>query len=864
MSSNIRVFVKWKEPTVFAGEDIECTITFKNITPPNGGERSPARSPKPNGFPAGGDRQRKLPPVHSSTTRPSASRKSSFASQAPPQTVRGHRPALSLHTPSTVADRRSPADPSSGFNGSAAPGKRHERSLSILSIGTDAATEVNSDRASASRRPTRGHGRSASLQVIPGRPSPFSVVSPGHRSATHQFSPLMGGASSPPIIHEPGNELSLPSRQARRAQGSSTAPNTPALPLTTRKPSGSISHNFKFPAAPPPNIPTPEPSQSIDVTSSPRSRTPQLRGSSPRPPEEPPPNSNVESLSPVARILSGSSMTGTPRSSGEFYSMSNNSSETLASEYVAQPTARLLPRVLHQRYNSQLAPPKTQKTPETLMMGYAQVMGSFTLDGSLINQAPFEEVKRKGVVGGQGGGGVVGVERTKRDSGLFGALGWGNIGESLGGLLGSSEPSSIREMRGIASSKTVPLITTPQSILFVDLRLGPGESRSYTYSFTLPRGLPPTHKGRSIKVSYHLTIGTQRPGSSRDQQVKQVDVPFRVFGSVNSQGEILGHDLMSPYIILRDQARTSALEPSKPESNGTSSAIKKPTLTSPPNDSAYQDFLSYVDNLLDRPRENSSLGLLSPTSTIPGGNGSNSPRPSFPDAPRSMKESIDLAILRSNHISAGTNTSANRFAIARSGRRVAVLMLTRPAYRLGESIPLVIDFSDSDIPVWSAGVWLETVEKVDPAVAMRGVGSIERVTKKVYAGRSVNTLFARRVCVELSVPGSGTPEFITSGVGLEWRVRVVFVTPRLVGGGRRTGGGTGVGGDGEGDSEEEEEEEGEKWDDILEELASDDRGIVLGAVERLPAESFEVQVPVRVYGAVSGMVERGEEEGLAV
>jgi hypothetical protein len=214
--------------------------------------------------------------------------------------------------------------------------------------------------------------------------------------------------------------------------------------------------------------------------------------------------------------------------------MSNHSNETLASEYVSQPAARLLPRAFHLRQNSQLAPRPQQNLPESLMMGYAQIMGTFTLDGSLINQAPFEEVKRKGVVGGQGGGGVVGVERKTRDSGLFGALGWGNIGESLGGLLGTSEPSSIREMRGIANSKTVPLITTPQSILFVDLRLAPGESRSYSYSFTLPRGLPPTHKGRSMKVAYHLTIGTQRPGSAKDQQVKHVEIPFRVFGSVTS------------------------------------------------------------------------------------------------------------------------------------------------------------------------------------------------------------------------------------------------------------------------------------------------------------------------------------------
>lgn len=169
------------------------------------------------------------------------------------------------------------------------------------------------------------------------------------------------------------------------------------------------------------------------------------------------------------------------------------------------------------------------------MMGYAQIMGSFTVDGSLVNQAPFEEVKRKGIVGGHGGGGVVGVERSKRESGLLGAFGWGNFGESLSGILGGGELSSIKEMRGMANAKSVPLLSTPQSILFVDLKLAPGESRSYSYSFKLPRGLPPSHKGRAIKLEYHLTIGTQRPGIGKEgQQVKSVDVPFRVLGSVTS------------------------------------------------------------------------------------------------------------------------------------------------------------------------------------------------------------------------------------------------------------------------------------------------------------------------------------------
>jgi hypothetical protein len=93
--------------------------------------------------------------------------------------------------------------------------------------------------------------------------------------------------------------------------------------------------------------------------------------------------------------------------------------------------------------------------------------------------------------------------------------------------------SSIQEMRSVASSKTIPLLSTPQSILFVDLRLAPGETKSYSYRFRLPRGLPPSHKGRAIKVQYHLTLGIQRPGGK--QQVKHIEIPFRVLGSVNSK-----------------------------------------------------------------------------------------------------------------------------------------------------------------------------------------------------------------------------------------------------------------------------------------------------------------------------------------
>jgi len=613
-------------------------------------------------------------------------------------------------------------------------------------------------------------------------------------------------------------------RPSRRQSGVTTAPSTPGLggaPFSRRKGSGSFTPGvFKFPAvAAPLDARVADGSNGDGNHEPPSLLSPKSRKTIPVITEQ--------TSAPTARVLSPASMAGTPRSSGEFYSLSNNSTETLASEYIPQQQGRIPSTYGHTRRPSNLGTVNHHRPPETLMMGYAQISGSFTLDGSLISQAPFEEVKRKGAVGGQGGG-VIGVER-KRDSGLLGGFGWGNLGESLGGLLGGGELSSIKDMRGIASSRSIPLISTPQSILFVDLRLAPGESKSYKYSFKLPRGLPPTHRGKAIKISYKLVIGTQRPGGAKEQQVKSVEVPFRILGSVNNFGELLGHDLMSPYIILRDQARVKALERISLQSS-------QETLTKAPsksNESTLDDFLGYVDELLNKPRLNSSHGLLSPTDAP------RSRRESSIGEPTTAKEAIDMAIIRSN-TATESQQSANRFEIARSGKRVAVVMLARPAYRLGETITAALNFTDADIPCYAIHASLESSEKVDNAISLRSEASILRVTKKVYASHSESTLFARRIVFSPTIPVSATPEFITSGVSLDWRIRIEFVTPQLA--------------------------NTEGYIDLLEEVASDDRGVTLAAAEAIDCESFEIAVPLRVYGALAGNTEKDESpcEGLVV
>ena len=261
-------------------------------------------------------------------------------------------------------------------------------------------------------------------------------------------------------------------------------------------------------------------------------RSPDSRAMSPRAPEK---GDRLDQLNPGGRILYPTSMNGTPRSSGEFYSMSNNSNETLASEHVGSEVNSSLLQPGHNRQDS-VAPPK-KAIPEVLMMGFGQITGTYILDGSLINQAPFEEVKRKGIVGGQGGGGVVRSQSTKRDSGVLGSFGWSRFGSSIGGLLGGEEVSSIKEKKVPGSnSRSVPLLSTPQAILFVDLRLEPGESKSFAYSHPLPRGLPPSHKGKAMKVVYNLVIGTQRATQvAQNSQVQRVEMPFKVLTSVNSK-----------------------------------------------------------------------------------------------------------------------------------------------------------------------------------------------------------------------------------------------------------------------------------------------------------------------------------------
>ncbi|KAJ2953398.1 hypothetical protein O0L34_g988 [Tuta absoluta] len=65
---------------------------------------------------------------------------------------------------------------------------------------------------------------------------------------------------------------------------------------------------------------------------------------------------------------------------------------------------------------------------------------------------------------------------------------------------------------------------TKPKILFCDLTIPLGETKTFWYRESLPIEAPPSYRGTSVKYSYKITIATQKVGS----HIKMVRIPFRV------------------------------------------------------------------------------------------------------------------------------------------------------------------------------------------------------------------------------------------------------------------------------------------------------------------------------------------------
>ncbi|KAJ5339803.1 hypothetical protein N7452_006531 [Penicillium brevicompactum] len=800
MPSDIQVFVKWKDQTIFAGENVECTITFKNVAD---------TSAEPN---VEVQHSRKGSRVANHTNHTSSNSESFFGFNLPgrrsfsisSQRKPYHRTASSLNTPLTPGSHSFPQTTAPLRPGLGNP----VTAINALSLSFQLIVKV---------KPIH---RLPRFSIIPADPNQSGAM-----DAQRVFSANPHSCISFSIG---GIAKRAPERQSQSRY----------LPLRSSQPPWLVSNQpiGATRAIAPPLHDGHTLLHSISSFQLRPRRTQPVAGRALHPHDlRLPPGLTGPAHQQLTRIISATSANGSSRSSGEFYSISGHSSETLGSEYTnfSAQGPRAPPPMRHGRHASVAASPSKAPNSQALLMGYAQVSASFTVDGSLVNQSAFEEVKRKGVVGGQAGsGGLPGrpnptAERPRKSGGFWGALKWNTIEESINGLLSNNELDGLRDMRGVSSERSIPLLSTSQSLLFVDLRLAPGEEQSYSFSFSLPKGLPASHKGKAIKISYNLVIGTQRPsGPNEPQKVNRINIPFRVFSGVNEKGDVLGHDLMSPYVILRDEAKVQKVGPVLPVKPHNESISK--------THHSATDFLGYVDEILaQRARSNT----LFPPGASP------ERRASIDGLPQMLtsKDMIDFAILRSNQ-AVNSRRSPNRFEIAREGQRIAVVVLNRPVHRLGETIIATLDFGNATIPCYAVRASLETSEKVTPTLAIRSNASIHRTTRRIHASLFENTLHATRVAFSPAIPISATPSILTSGVTLDWELRFEFVTSNAH---REVG-------------------PGPSGARLLEALSSDDRGTVVSAMEHLNCDSFEIAIPLTVYGETVRERLPEEKEGYSI
>ncbi|KAL8696253.1 MAG: hypothetical protein Q9224_002893 [Gallowayella concinna] len=523
--SNIRVSVEWDRAAVFAGESIDCMITFKNVAEASYPKRTTGQISSHN---SPRERWKDHTAAHVRQQAPDRSPHHSSGTTFSKDHQKTPSHGSAWDTPSITSASNLEKD---AHNDQIGTSRRHRRSVSIVSIsGGKTSSEQALYAIPAPKRPGQAHGRAASLQALPRK---YMVSNQGSTTGSH----VKG--SSPDIkghgpTHDRAAMIPAPLRSSTLSLlDDNASPNAlwnPEIPAPL--PSSPMERN-RTPISSAPNSLQVGPSPSAASALSKQSASSDCSGSRTAPSQF---NRRDQFQGHLPRVLSLISNPDTPRTSTDLYSISSNSSDTMASEYVTQESGRFLHHSTSTQQQSHYVSPRASQPPEILMMGYGNIVGSFLLDTSLVNTSYFDGVKKKAVIGNQGGGGVVRTESTKRQSGLLGSLGWSALGESLEGLLGGSEVSTIKETTNTNTAKWMPILSTPQSLLFVDLRLEPGQSQSYSYSFRLPVGLPPSYRGKAVSFTYNLVIGVQRAARSRQRHiVRHVHFPFRVLPSVNGK-----------------------------------------------------------------------------------------------------------------------------------------------------------------------------------------------------------------------------------------------------------------------------------------------------------------------------------------
>ncbi|KAG5636929.1 hypothetical protein H0H81_006362 [Sphagnurus paluster] len=389
------------------------------------------------------------------------------------------------------------------------------------------------------------------------------------------------------------------------------------------------------------------------------------------------------------------------------------------------------------------------------------------------------------------------------DSGRF-----PNQSGGVGLGLGLPSPSAGED---VDPDAPLPTFEVQPAMLAVDLSLLPGESRTYTYSIMLPDILPPTFKGRALKFSYELVIGTCRAGhssglgpASANSVSRVMKVPIRVYNNV-----VVGRT-PRPYDILWPLSK--AANTLSPESRGkvveeTGKMMKRlgkmplvPTLGSSAISGTYDDLQDYARRLLASFPEPGTRGVriklpveaISPvpqSATANGFTDASWPAEDGRRLEREMERAEEggMSGCREAVEILTRNPKKASYDVNKDGVKVAVLTFTKAAYRLGETVLGVVELNHrtSRARVLQLSAILEAHESlpstISPQTSSRHLRRVHAEHHSAFTASTIRTTFA------LDIPSDASPAFnvrvgmnqpggpFTTFGGLEWKVRLCLL-----------------------------------------------------------------------------------------
>ncbi|KAG9125759.1 hypothetical protein FRC07_006318 [Ceratobasidium sp. 392] len=367
-------------------------------------------------------------------------------------------------------------------------------------------------------------------------------------------------------------------------------------------------------------------------------------------------------------------------------------------------------------------------------------------------------------------------------------------GGGMNGMNGSASAD------GMGPSATVeegvyPILETQPSVLAVDLPLQPGETRSYTYTISLPAALPPSFRGKYFRLTYHLVVGTTRPDTHPDagQLRRVIRVPIRMYNHVAVGQVPRPYDLMWPLARRREGAMlVGRVEEGKSGERDIGIVQISTSSTQPSKGKITRGELeAYAKRLLAASPANgmtNGMSKLQPHS--PGGLADDDDE----GTDMSCRDAVEVVTRHSKKVS---------FDIAKDGHTVAVVTFVKASYRLGETLLGAIEFNDTSLEgrVLKYSAILEATESL-------ALHTPAPQTRKYAEHHAALALGTQRASFSLDIPSDGAPSFalvlkpsepsnkglpnghatLQNGLaargnknigtvegGLQWRVRMAFV-----------------------------------------------------------------------------------------